>query len=136
MENKYQTFEDLIIWQEGLRLSCDIHSELKNCRNYSLRDQIQKSSTSVPSNIAEGFERQTDKEFIQFLYVAKGSCGELRTQLYIASDQLLIDRAKCAEFIARAKKNSAMIQNLITSKKITLKKIVKKITSWLLFLNT
>lgn len=126
MENKFQSFEDLFIWQEGVNLSVDIYSSLKQCKDFGLRDQIQRSSVSVPSNIAEGFERQTDKEFIQFLYIAKGSSAELRTQLYIASRVLIIEKEKCLSFIMRAKKNSAMIQNLITTKKRKLKSQNKK----------
>ena len=126
MENNFQSFEDLFIWQEGVELSVDLYTSLKNCKDFGLRDQIQRSSVSVPSNIAEGFERQTDKEFIQFLYIAKGSSAELRTQLYIASRVLIIEKDKCLSFIMRAKKNSAMIQNLISSKKRKLKNQMKK----------
>ena len=126
MENNFQSFEDLFIWQEGVELSVDLYTSLKGCKDFGLRDQIQRSSVSVPSNIAEGFERQTDKEFIQYLYIAKGSSAELRTQLYIASRVLIIEKDKCLSFIMRAKKNSAMIQNLISSKKRKLKNQIKK----------
>jgi len=126
MENNFQSFEDLFIWQEGVELSVDLYTSLKNCKDFGLRDQIQRSSVSVPSNIAEGFERQTDKEFIQFLYIAKGSSAEPRTQLYIASRVLIIEKDKCLSFIMNAKKNSAMIQNLISSKKRKLKNQMKK----------
>ncbi len=67
-----------------MQLCVDVYALLKDCRDYSFRDQIQRSAVPVPSNIAEGFERQTDKEFVQFLFIAKGSCAELRTQLYLA----------------------------------------------------
>ncbi|MEP6646977.1 MAG: four helix bundle protein, partial [Saprospiraceae bacterium] len=102
MENKYQSFEDLIIWKESMQLCFDIYAVLKPCRDYGLKDQIQRSAVSIPSNIAEGFERQTDKEFIRFLFIAKGSCGELRTQLYIANEQKNILQNLCLEFIDRA----------------------------------
>lgn len=66
---KYQSFEDLLIWKESMRLSLDIYRIFKECKDFGLRDQIQRASVSVPSNISEGFERQTDKEFIQFLFI-------------------------------------------------------------------
>ncbi len=81
--SKIEKFEDLIVWQNAVNLSTRIYSTLKNCKDFSLRDQICRASVSVPSNIAEGFERQYNKEFIQFLYIAKGSAGEIRTQILI-----------------------------------------------------
>ena len=84
MESSIKKFEDLIVWQEAMLLVEMIYSNMKNCKDFGLRDQMQRSSVSVPSNIAEGFERKTNKEFIQYLFIAKGSCGELRTQIYLA----------------------------------------------------
>ncbi|HZI53823.1 MAG TPA: four helix bundle protein [Chitinophagaceae bacterium] len=121
MENKIKSFEDLFIWQESLQLCFDIYDSLSGCKEFSLRDQIQKSSVSVPSNIAEGFERETDKEFIRFLYFARGSSGELRTQLYIAKHLKIIDEETCLSFIDKTKRNASMIYNLIKVKKGKLK---------------
>ncbi len=117
METKYHSFEDLIIWQEGMKLCDEIYSSLKQCKDYSLRDQMQRSSVAVPSNIAEGFELHTNKSFIRYLFIAKGSCGELRTQVYIAISQGYIDDEKGKDLINFCKKLSAMIYNFIISRK-------------------
>lgn len=77
-----EKFEDLEIWKEGMRLCTSIYEHLKDCRDFSLKDQMQRASVSIPSNIAEGFERRTNKDFIRFLYIAKGSlesCGHKST---------------------------------------------------------
>ena len=71
MEKKYQSFEELIVWNEAISLCVEIHKTTRSCKDFVLRDQIRKSALSVPSNIAEGYERETDKEFIRFLYIAK-----------------------------------------------------------------
>lgn len=112
---KYQQFEDLIVWQEGVKLSCDIYRAFSHSKEYAIKDQIIRSSISIPSNVAEGFERQSDKEFVRFLYYGKGSSGELRTQLYIANQLCLIDKSICNEAIFRSRRISGMIQNLITT---------------------
>ena len=83
---KYLRFEELEVWQDAMRLSKNVYSALKGCRDFGLKDQIQRAVVSIPSNIAEGYERKGSKETVQFLYIAKGSCGELRTQLYLAID--------------------------------------------------
>jgi four helix bundle protein len=85
----YNAFEDLPVWKEPKELAVFIYkltSQGKISRDFSLKDQIQRSAVSISSNIAEGFERGSKKEFIQFLYIAKGSCGELRSQIHIAKD--------------------------------------------------
>ena len=100
-----------------MRLSVELYGSLKDCKDYGLRDQIQRSAVSIPSNIAEGFERQSNKEFIRFLYIAKASCGELRTQLYIAIELGIIDKKRGEEFIERTRKISAMLFKLIKFRK-------------------
>ena len=75
----------MLVWNEGIDLSVEIYSVLKNCKDYGLKDQMQRAAVSVPSNIAEGFECGSNKEFIRFLYIAKASDAELKTQLIIAN---------------------------------------------------
>ena len=112
-----EKFEDLDVWKEGVRLSVEIYQVLKDCKDYSLRDQMHRSAVSIPSNISEGFERKSNKEFIQYLYIAKGSCAELRTQLYIAMKTHTIDNQKALELIETTKKISAMLYKLIQTRK-------------------
>ena len=111
------TFEDLEIWKEGMRISIKFYELLKNCKDYGLKDQIQRAAVSVPSNIAEGFERQTNKEFIQFLYIAKGSCGELRTQLYLAKELNYIDKENFTNLLSDIKRLSSMLYKFIETRK-------------------
>lgn len=85
-----ERFEDIEAWRQARVLVNDIYAVRNDgqfARDYGLKDQMRRAAVSVLSNIAEGFERGGNKEFIQFLYLAKGSCGEVRAQLYIASDQ-------------------------------------------------
>lgn len=95
---KIEKFENIIAWQKSDRLTRNIYLHFSNCRDYSFKDQIQRASISIMNNIAEGFERRTNKEFINFLYIAKGSSGEVRSMLslalefgYISDDQFQED---------------------------------------------
>ncbi len=81
-----QKFEDLICFKKARELTREIYRAFKNCKDCGFKDQIQRASVSVLSNIAEGFERGTKQEFINYLYIAKGSSGEVRAQLYAALD--------------------------------------------------
>ncbi len=84
-----QQFEELHVWQESRELVKQIYGLTKHFpkhETYALSSQMQRAAVSVMSNIAEGFERGSNTEFVQFLYVARASCGELRSQLYIALD--------------------------------------------------
>lgn len=112
-----QRFEDLEVWQKACQLSVEIFKEFRDLKDFSFRDQITRASLSVPSNIAEGYERNTNKEFIQFLYIAKGSCGEMRTQLYIASEIGYMEKTKSMAFIEKAKEISYMLSSLISKRK-------------------
>ena len=81
-----QKFEDLICFTKARELTKSIYREFKDCKDYGFKDQITRASVSILSNIAEGFERGTKQEFLNYLYIAKGSAGEVRAQLYVALD--------------------------------------------------
>lgn len=81
-----ERFEDLMCWQKSRELVKEVYAALKECRDFGFKDQIQRAAVSVMSNIAEGFERGTQQEFVNYLYIAKGSAGEVRSQLYVALD--------------------------------------------------
>ena len=89
MSKKIERFEDFIAWQRARKLTSNIY-KVSNigefARDFGLKDQIRRAGVSVMSNIAEGFERGRPTEFHQFLSIAKGSCAELRSQLYVALD--------------------------------------------------
>jgi four helix bundle protein len=106
-------FEDLEVWKEGMRMASKVYQVLGKCRDFSLRDQMQRAAVSIPSNIAEGYERSTNKDFIHYLYIAKGSCSELRTQLYLAVDVGIIDEANGNELLETTRKISGMLHNYI-----------------------
>jgi four helix bundle protein len=79
-----EKFEDIHSWQRAKLLTLFIYKVFKVNKDYSFKDQIQKASVSILNNIAEGFERKSNKELSHFLYIAKGSCGEVRSMLYVA----------------------------------------------------
>ena len=90
MMAKVTRFEDLVAWQKARVLAQSISALLQGdsfSRDFALKDQMRRSSISIPANIAEGFERDGNKEFIKFLSIAKGSAGELRSHLILALDQ-------------------------------------------------
>lgn len=108
----YQSFEDLEVWQRGCRLSVEIFETFENCKFVNLKNQIERAGLSVPSNIAEGAERGGAKEFGQFLKIAKGSSGELRTQLYIAQKLKAIKADKARALVSESREISAMLEGL------------------------
>jgi len=91
---KIQKFEDILAWQKARELTREVYAHSKTgafAKDFGLRDQIQRASVSVMGNVAEGYDRGGDKEFIQFLSVSKGSCGEVKSHLYVALDQQYIN---------------------------------------------
>jgi four helix bundle protein len=87
---KIQKFEDILAWQKARELTREVYVSSKTgafVKDFGLRDQIQRASVSIMANIAEGFDRGGDKEFTQFLSISKGSCGEVKSHLYVALDQ-------------------------------------------------
>ncbi|MCF0073366.1 four helix bundle protein [Dyadobacter sp. CY261] len=101
------------VWQDGINLSIHIYQTLDMCRDFSIKDQMCRAAVSVPSNMAEGFEHHSNKEFIRFLRIAKQASGELRNQIYIAIGTGLVSQEKGTELISKTRHLSAMIQNLI-----------------------
>lgn len=106
-------FEDLDLWKRAARLSADIYRALANLRDFGFRDQITHSGLSIPSNIAEGFERSSDRELAQFLNYAKGSAGELRTQIYIGMDIDYIERDMGKAWLKEAEELSRMLHGML-----------------------
>jgi len=114
---KIERFEDLISWQKARELNRLIYKASNNgafAKDFGLRDQLRRASVSVMSNIAEGFERGGDKEFIQFLSTAKGSSGEVRAQLYAALDQSYLTPIEFKELSERSVEVSRLISGFMT----------------------
>jgi four helix bundle protein len=111
-----ETFEELHTYQRARELANGIYAITKGndfARDFGLVDQIRRAAVSILSNIAEGFERGSKTEFIQFLYIAKGSCGEVRAQLQIAQDQNYIRHNEYQRLYDLCKQISGMISNFI-----------------------
>ena len=113
----FRRFEDIHAWQKGRTLTTTIfqlaqESELK--KNFALKDQIIRCTISITANIAEGFERNSNKEFSYFLAIAKGSTGELRSFLYVLLDNRYIEQSQFDEIYQLTQEVSAMLSKLIT----------------------
>ena len=111
-------FKELNIWQDAKDIAVDIYKITDNCNiknDFSLRDQMRRAAVSIVSNIAEGNDRESNKEFIRFLYVAKGSCSELITQLIIAKEIGSISSIESDKLEEKLIKLSKMIGALIKS---------------------
>ncbi len=112
----FSKLEEIDVWKRGCRLAVDLY-KLTGCeelsREWSLRDQMRRAAISIPSNVAEGFERDSPAEFKRFLLIAKGSCGELRTQLYILKALQLINPKDVENMLTECIEISSMIQSLI-----------------------
>lgn len=113
--SKISSFEDLHIWQESMSIATELYNEFKNCKDFAFRDQTLRASISVPLNISEGFERNNDKDFYNFLRYAKGSAGEVRTQVIFARGVKLLEEQKADNYIPRLKILSKQIQALMSS---------------------
>ncbi|MGD0653636.1 MAG: four helix bundle protein [Thermoguttaceae bacterium] len=111
-----EAFEELHIYQRAAELTNAVYAKTREgafARDSGLADQIRRAAVSIMSNIAEGFERGSTTEFIQFLYIAKGSCGEVRAQLQIACDQQYISTIDYNHFHDLCRRTSGMISNFI-----------------------
>ncbi len=115
----YQNFKELRVWQETKSLAVDIYkmsAKGELSKDYGLRDQMRRSAVSIVSNVAEGYERNSDKEFIRFLMISKGSIAELRTQLDIAHEISYVEKSVHGDFENRCNTVGSMITKLIQSR--------------------
>lgn len=113
-----ERFEDLVAWQKARALTSKIYAVTRIgqfAKDFGLTDQIRRAAVSIGSNIAEGFERGNNKEFVTFLGIAKGSAGEVRSQLYTAYDAGYLSDAEITELVGLSKDVSKLINGLILS---------------------
>lgn len=110
-------FEDIIAWQKAGELSLAIYKQFRESKDFGLKNQIERASVSIMNNVAEGFERRSNKEFIHFLYIAKGSCGEVRSMLYLAKRLDYIDNKQFDYFYELSVEISKLLAGLIKSLK-------------------
>lgn len=110
---KFERFEDIIAWQKAMNLTVSIYKEFEDSKDYGFKDQIQRASVSVMNNIAEGFERKSNNEFKFFLFIAKGSCGEVRSMLLLAKRLEKINNQRATELYNLSEEISKMISGLI-----------------------
>ncbi len=108
-------FERLEVWKRSARLSANVYKYFLKSNDFGFKDQITRSGLSIPSNIAEGYERPTSKDTIKFLFYAKGSCAELRTQIYIGIEINYIGKEIGSSWVKETQEISKMLQGLIVA---------------------
>jgi four helix bundle protein len=108
----YQSFESLEAWQRACRLAKAVYQAMGSSRDFGLKDQMTRAAVSIPSNIAEGYERGTNRDFIRFLKIAQGSAAELRTQAYIAHSVGEMAKRDMLHVVEDCKAIGAMLQAL------------------------
>lgn len=111
--SKVENFEDLTVWQDSRELVTLVYKQFSTSKDWAFRDQIQRASLSVMNNIAEGFERNSDKDFRRFLLIAKASCGEVRSMLYVALDLKYINDSDGLKLKNQCLKISASLGSFI-----------------------
>lgn len=115
-KKKIETFEDLRVWQQGIELVKQIYLMTKEgdlSKDFGLRDQLRRAAVSVPTNVAEGFERHSRKEYVNFLNIAKGSAGEVRSLLRVALEVGYLDKNTYLRLYDLAKGLSRMLASQI-----------------------
>jgi four helix bundle protein len=110
---KIQKFEDIIAWQKAQDLAVVVYKSFNDSRDFGFKDQIQRASVS--NNIAEGFDRMSDKEFVRFLYIAQASCSEVKSMLYLSNRLNYLDSETTKQFVENANEIGRIIRGLIKS---------------------
>lgn len=114
---RIEKFEDVIAWQKAKQLTLALYDIFENSRDFSFRDQIQRASISIMNNIAEGFDRGTDKEFVYFLYIARGSSAEVRSMLYVAVERDYINQQQQQDLVLVTQDISKLLTGFIKTLK-------------------
>ncbi len=112
----YRSFESLDVWKRACRLATGLYRELENCRDYGLKDQMTRAAVSIASNIAEGYERGSNKDFIRFMNIAKGLTAELRTKIYIANLIGVLSDQQKSQMAEETRGIGVMLQNLANAR--------------------
>lgn len=107
---KIQKFEDIIAWQKGQDIAVNVYSAFRELRDFGFKDQIGRAAVSISNNIAEGFDRQSNREFVRFLYISLGSTSEVKSMIYLA---------KRLGYLNQSNTDSLILQNVEVSKIIT-----------------
>lgn len=108
-----KSFEDIIAWQKSRELSIATYKVFRSCKDYAFKDQIQRAVVSIMNNIAEGYERNGNKEFRNFLYIAKGSCAEVRSMLRLSLDLHYISELEYKELSLLSIDTSKLLSGFI-----------------------
>lgn len=106
-------FEDLEVWKRSARLGAELYKATRDLKDWGFRDQITRAGLSISSNIAEGFERGSHRDCARFFSITKGSCGEVRSQLYIGQDIGYVDAEQAGAWVQECKEISRMLAALI-----------------------
>jgi four helix bundle protein len=110
---KFERFEDIVAWQKSKDLAKEIYTCFGDSKDYGFRDQILRASVSIMNNIAEGFERKSNNEFKYFLYVSKGSCGEVRSMVILAYELQKINETTFKSLKYHSEEISKILSGLI-----------------------
>ncbi|MDP3996069.1 MAG: four helix bundle protein [bacterium] len=110
---RIEKFEDILSWQKAVKLAVFVYKVFEKNRDYGFKDQVQRAVLSISNNIAEGYERRSNKEFKQFLYIAKGSCGEVRSMAYVALDMKYLNKNDFDKMYSDSSEISRLLSGLI-----------------------
>lgn len=108
-----ERFEDIVAWQKAKELVLQVYKVFGGLQDYGFKGQIERAAVSVMNNIAEGFERQSNKEFKQFLYISKGSCAEVRSMSHLAKDLNFITEEQSRQLVICTEEISKMLSSFI-----------------------
>lgn len=112
---KILRFEDLIAWRKAQDLTVLVYCEFRELKDYGFKDQVCRAAISISNNIAEGFDRNTSKEFVRFLFISKGSCSEVKSMMYLAHRLGYTNKDSFEKMTGLCDEISKMIRGLIQS---------------------